>query len=97
MYTGLLVPNLHVPNIHVGFLNRFFKQNIGHYMFTKCQNIGFYTFSRDYAVLSNKFLVNYLPSEYFLQQSTLPHTLSGRKSKSGTHVTVWLLFLASSL
>ena len=36
--------------------------------------------------LSNKFLVhvNCLPSEYFLQQSTLPHTLFGRKSKSGT-------------
>ena len=28
-------------------------------------------YSRDYAVLSNKFLVNCLSSEYFLQQSTL--------------------------
>ena len=48
-------------------------------------------------MLSNKLLVNCLPSENLLQQGTLPHTLPGRKSKSGTHVTVWLLFWLKTL
>ena len=47
------------------------------------------------APLSNTFLVKCLPSEYFLQQSTLPHTLSGRKERYTYHSLATVL--ASSL
>ena len=44
-------------------------------------------------VLCNKFWVNCLPSEYFFATKYItPYRVRQKKSKSGTHVTVWLLF-----